>query len=73
MTVAAAAKTGKVVQVIGPVVDIEFEDGHLPDDLQRRRITGDVAGAGQGKGAERIDRSSRSSSTSARTACARSR
>jgi F-type H+/Na+-transporting ATPase subunit beta len=24
-------KVGKVVQVIGPVVDIEFPDGHLPD------------------------------------------
>ena len=24
-------KVGKVVQVIGPVVDIEFADGHLPD------------------------------------------
>src|SRR5688500_8891200 len=27
----AKQKIGKVVQVIGPVVDIEFEDGHLPD------------------------------------------
>ena len=25
-----AAKVGKVVQIIGPVVDIEFEGGHLP-------------------------------------------
>ena len=23
-------REGKVVQVIGPVVDIEFEEGHLP-------------------------------------------
>ena len=29
--VAAKQKVGKVVQVIGPVVDIEFPDGHLPD------------------------------------------
>ena len=30
MTVAEAVKVGKVVQVIGPVVDIEFAGGHLP-------------------------------------------
>src|SRR6188768_1197967 len=30
MSVAAAASIGKVVQVIGPVVDIEFEQGQLP-------------------------------------------
>src|SRR6188474_242289 len=29
--VATKQKVGKVVQVIGPVVDIEFADGHLPD------------------------------------------
>jgi F-type H+-transporting ATPase subunit beta len=40
MTVAAAAKTGKVVQVIGPVVDIEFADGHLPEIYNAVRITG---------------------------------
>src|SRR5207248_8597259 len=28
---ASKQKVGKVVQVIGPVVDIEFADGHLPD------------------------------------------
>ena len=27
---ATDVKTGKIVQVIGPVVDVEFEDGHLP-------------------------------------------
>ena len=26
-----ATATGKVIQVIGPVVDIEFEGGHLPE------------------------------------------
>jgi F-type H+/Na+-transporting ATPase subunit beta len=26
-----AHKIGKIIQVIGPVVDIEFEEGHLPD------------------------------------------
>ena len=28
--VATEQKIGKVVQVIGPVVDVEFEGGHLP-------------------------------------------
>jgi F-type H+-transporting ATPase subunit beta len=40
MTVSAAKKTGKVVQVIGPVVDIEFADGHLPEIYNAVRITG---------------------------------
>ena len=26
---------GKVVQVIGPVVDVRFDAGHLPSNLQR--------------------------------------
>jgi F-type H+/Na+-transporting ATPase subunit beta len=30
MAVATETKTGKVVQIIGPVVDIEFAGGHLP-------------------------------------------
>jgi F-type H+/Na+-transporting ATPase subunit beta len=38
-----AAHTGRVVQVIGPVVDIEFADGHLPDIYNAVRI---VAAAG---------------------------
>jgi F-type H+-transporting ATPase subunit beta len=47
---AAAAKTGKVVQVIGPVVDVEFEGGHLPAIYSAVRITSD------GKdGGDRID------------------
>jgi F-type H+-transporting ATPase subunit beta len=33
-------KTGKVVQVIGPVVDIEFESGHLPEIYNAVRVTG---------------------------------
>jgi F-type H+-transporting ATPase subunit beta len=40
MTVAAAAKVGKVVQVIGPVVDIEFADGQLPQIYNAVRVTG---------------------------------
>ena len=30
--------TGKVVQVIGPVLDIRFEDGHLPELLNAIEI-----------------------------------
>jgi len=33
-----AQHTGKVVQVIGPVVDIEFADGHLPDIYNAVRV-----------------------------------
>ena len=36
---ATAAKVGKVVQVIGPVVDVEFEGGHLPAIYNAVRIT----------------------------------
>jgi F-type H+-transporting ATPase subunit beta len=45
MTVAEAVKIGKVVQVIGPVVDIEFEGGYLPAIYNAVRVTGE-AGAG---------------------------
>jgi F-type H+/Na+-transporting ATPase subunit beta len=47
MVVAAEQKVGKVVQVIGPVVDIEFEGGHLPAIYNAVRITS--------QGAHRID------------------
>src|SRR6202140_3124673 len=48
--VAAKQKVGKVVQVIGPVVDIEFEDGHLPDIYNAVHIVSD----GQG-GSSKVD------------------
>ena len=44
MTVAEAGKAtkvGKVVQVIGPVVDIEFAGGHLPEIYNAVRVTGE--------------------------------
>jgi len=41
MAVATDTKTGKVVQVIGPVVDVEFEGGHLPAIYNAVRITSD--------------------------------
>ena len=45
MTVAEAVRIGKVVQVIGPVVDIEFEGGYLPAIYNAVRVTGE-AGSG---------------------------
>jgi len=39
MAVATETKVGKVVQVIGPVVDIEFAGGHLPAIYNAVRIT----------------------------------
>ncbi len=42
--VAAKQKVGKVVQVIGPVVDIQFEDGHLPDIYSAVHIASDGTG-----------------------------
>jgi F-type H+/Na+-transporting ATPase subunit beta len=41
MAVATERKVGRVVQVIGPVVDVEFEGGHLPAIYNAVRITGD--------------------------------
>jgi F-type H+/Na+-transporting ATPase subunit beta len=42
--VAVKQKVGKVVQVIGPVVDIQFEDGHLPDIYSAVHIASDGTG-----------------------------
>src|SRR5678816_390384 len=42
--VASKQKIGKVVQVIGPVVDIEFADGHLPDIYNAVHIVSDGTG-----------------------------
>src|SRR5687767_7392678 len=46
MSVATAQKIGKVVQVIGPVVDIEFEGGALPEIYNAVHIKSDGAGGG---------------------------
>jgi F-type H+-transporting ATPase subunit beta len=40
MAVAEAVKVGKVVQIIGPVVDIEFPGGHLPPIYNAVRVSG---------------------------------
>ncbi|MDO8835415.1 MAG: F0F1 ATP synthase subunit beta, partial [Vicinamibacterales bacterium] len=39
-----AVKEGRIVQIIGPVVDVEFEGGHLPPIYNALRITADEAG-----------------------------
>ena len=39
-------KIGKVVQVIGPVVDVEFEEDHLPEIYNAVRITDSGEGGG---------------------------
>ncbi len=36
------SKAGKIVQVIGPVVDVEFEGGHLPPIYHALHITGGI-------------------------------
>ena len=41
-----ATRTGKVVQVIGPVVDVEFEGGKLPAIYNAVRITSDPKDGG---------------------------
>ena len=43
-------KAGRVVQVIGPVIDVEFERNHLPEIYNAIRIVGE-----DGEGQEKID------------------
>jgi F-type H+-transporting ATPase subunit beta len=42
----AGQKVGKVVQVIGPVVDVEFEGGNLPEIYHAIRISSDPSDGG---------------------------
>ena len=44
MSTAASQHVGRVVQVIGPVVDVEFEDGYLPPIYNALRIESGGAG-----------------------------
>ena len=39
-TATAIRNIGKVVQVIGPVLDVEFEAEHLPEIYNALRLTG---------------------------------
>jgi F-type H+/Na+-transporting ATPase subunit beta len=43
----AEAQVGKIVQVIGPVVDVEFEAGHLPQIYNALRIQSEGKGGGE--------------------------
>ncbi len=49
MSTAAATEqnVGKVIQVIGPVVDVEFPEGHLPAIYNALRISADAGGTGE--------------------------
>jgi F-type H+-transporting ATPase subunit beta len=40
-TAVTGSKTGKVVQVIGPVLDVEFDGGYLPAIYNAIRVTGE--------------------------------
>jgi F-type H+/Na+-transporting ATPase subunit beta len=42
----ADKKVGKIVQVIGPVIDVEFEAGHLPEIYNALRVVSDGKGGG---------------------------
>jgi F-type H+-transporting ATPase subunit beta len=46
MATATAQQVGKIVQVIGPVVDVEFEAGHLPAIYNALHIVSDGKGGG---------------------------
>src|SRR3954464_15823050 len=46
MATATAVKTGKVVQVIGPVVDVEFAGGQLPDIYNAVRVSSETSDPG---------------------------
>ncbi len=50
MATATETLTGKVVQVIGPVIDVEFDGGQLPAIYNAVRIVSDG-----GPGVEKID------------------
>ncbi|MEW5984792.1 MAG: F0F1 ATP synthase subunit beta [Acidobacteriota bacterium] len=43
-TVAAAAREGRIVQIIGPVLDVEFEGGYLPAIYNALHIKTEVQG-----------------------------
>jgi len=44
MSTVTELNTGRIVQVIGPVVDVEFEGGHLPPVYNALQIKADVQG-----------------------------
>src|SRR3954464_15712825 len=46
MATVTAQAVGRIVQIIGPVVDVEFEAGHLPQIYNALRIQSDGSGGG---------------------------
>ncbi|MCX6550862.1 MAG: F0F1 ATP synthase subunit beta [Acidobacteria bacterium] len=44
MATAAVVKEGRIVQIIGPVIDVEFEGGHLPPIYNALEIEAEVQG-----------------------------
>jgi len=44
---ATDVNVGKVVQVIGPVVDVEYAAGHLPAIYNAVRVVGEIVGSGK--------------------------
>jgi len=47
MSTVLTAKEGRVVQVIGPVIDVEFPDGRLPEIYNALEITGKNPSSGE--------------------------
>src|SRR5438477_1258501 len=41
----ATQQVGKIVQIIGPVIDVEFEAGHLPEIYHALRVVAEASGA----------------------------
>ncbi|HTM29953.1 MAG TPA: F0F1 ATP synthase subunit beta [Vicinamibacterales bacterium] len=46
-TAATEQNVGKVIQVIGPVVDVEFPEGHLPAIYNAVRVSAEAGGTGE--------------------------
>src|SRR6478752_5728688 len=47
MATATDQRVGKVIQIIGPVIDVQYEEGHLPAIYNALRIVDDGAAGGQ--------------------------
>ena len=49
------ANMGKVIQVIGPVVDVEFPSGNLPKIYNALKIVGEKTASREDTGARQMD------------------
>ena len=63
-----ANNVGKIVQVIGPVIDVEFEAGHLPEIYNALRVQADTKEAGKIAG---LDQQAKAESKQLGIACAK--